>query len=155
MYRQNKALVELLSPVVESMDYELLGLEYHEGDRRAVLRVYIDSAQGIGVDDCAQVSQRLSTLLDVHDPVPSSYQLEVSSPGTDRPLFTLAQFARCVGSRARVRLQDRSADRHTFTGRIAGVEDDMVQIETADGLHVLLAEHIAWARLVPEYRSAG
>ncbi len=147
--------MNLLSPVVQSMDYELLGLEYHEGNRRAVLRVYIDSDQGIGVDDCAQVSRRLGTLLDVHDPLPGSYQLEVSSPGTDRPLFTLAQFARCVGSRARVRLQDRSTDRHTFTGRIEGVEDDAVRIETADGLHVLPAEHIGWARLVPDYRSAG
>ena len=152
MYRQNQSLVELLSPVVRAMGYEVLGLE-HGGNRGTpLLQLYIDSEQGIGLEDCSRVNSQVGALLDMRGPLGRNYRLEVSSPGLDRPLFTLEQFSRFVGQRARVKMRDRKDGRQTFTGRIEAVIDNAVRITTVDGEFTLLGDDIRWARLVPEYR---
>src|SRR5690606_9554818 len=103
MSRRTDDLKALLAPVIEAMGYEFWGLDYIQG-RGAVLRIFIDSENGITVDDCAAVSHQVSGVLDVEDPIPGEYNLEVSSPGMERPLYTLEQFAMYVGDQVQMRL---------------------------------------------------
>jgi ribosome maturation factor RimP len=145
-------LTRLTRSVVEPMGYELVGVEYFQrGQGSAVLRVYIDHENGITLDDCAAVSHQLSGVLDVEDPVPGHYDLEVSSPGLDRPLFTPAHYERFRGQRARVRLAAKLDGRRNFEGMLAGLREDSVLLDV-DGeiLHLPLVM-IESARLVPEF----
>jgi ribosome maturation factor RimP len=133
------------------MGYELVGVEYRRGGHGGLLRVYIDSDEGVTVDDCQAVSYQVSGLLDVEDPIPGQYTLEVSSPGADRLLFRRRDFERFAGSLVKVRL-DRPLDgRRRFRGRLEGLDGDHAVIEQ-DGQAVRLPlEQIDEARLVPEY----
>lgn len=123
MSRRTEQLQELLGPVVEAMGYEFWGLEFLQG-KGAILRVFIDHEEGIGVDDCAGVSHQISGVLDVEDPIPGEYNLEVSSPGMERPLFTLEQWARYTGDQAQVRLLAPVAGKRRFTAEIVGTEEE-------------------------------
>lgn len=94
----------LFEPVAQDLGLQLVGVEFHPGSH-AVVRVYIDrELGGVSVDDCADMSRAISALLDVEDPIPGQYTLEVSSPGFDRPLFKMSDFARFAGQAARIRL---------------------------------------------------
>ena len=104
MHRDKTALQNILAPSIEALGYELWGFVYVPQSRYSVLRVYIDSDKGITVSDCERVSRQLSAVLDVEDPLPGAYSLEVSSPGLDRPLFTLAHFERYLGAGVNVRV---------------------------------------------------
>ncbi len=149
MYRQNPVLVELLEPVVSSLGYELLGIEHFPRGQGSLLRIYIDSEDGISLDDCARVSDRVAGLLDVRDPIRGSYYLEVSSPGFDRPLFTLDQLKRFIGRRVHLRLHRKIDGRRRITGEVAAVDTDVVKIRV-DGTECLVpADMIDRAHLVP------
>jgi ribosome maturation factor RimP len=111
------------------MGYELVGVEYGGGPGNGRLRVYIDCEEGVTLDDCAAVSEQLSAALDVDDPIPDAYALEVSSPGVDRPLFERAHFERFRGSRVFVRLAVAQEGRKRFKGELIGVEDDLVVVD--------------------------
>jgi ribosome maturation factor RimP len=126
-------VTELLEPVVEGMGYELVGLEYHPNSKRGLLRLYIDAPDGIGVDDCARVSHQVSGVLDVEDPVPGEYLLEVSSPGLDRPIFKPADYDRFAGEIIRIRLHGLLEGRRKFRGRLGGRRGDSVIIEEETG----------------------
>lgn len=128
MYKQNQDLVNLLQPVVTAMGYELWGVEYFPKGKASVLRIYIENESGITLDDCTLVSRQLAGVLDVHDPIRGQYELEVSSPGLDRPLFTLEQFARYQGYQVKIRLRTKLEGRKNFTGRVDKVNDEMVRI---------------------------
>ncbi len=143
-------LYRLLTPAVTALGYELVGVEHLRQGRHSVLRLYIDSDSGVTVEDCARVSHQVSGVLDVEDPVRGEYSLEVSSPGLDRPLFSLAQFERFRGRQVRLVLATPRAGRRKFSGRLEGVRDGRVVVEV-DGEQLLfsLAE-IDRARLVPE-----
>ena len=123
MSRRTEQLKDMLAPAIEAMGFEFWGLEYLQG-RGAILRIFIDHEDGISVDDCAAVSHQVSGVLDVEDPIPGEYNLEVSSPGMERPLFTLEQWARYTGEKAQVRLLAPVAGKRRFTAEIAGVEDE-------------------------------
>ena len=97
MASKEQQLIEMLKPVVEALGYEFWGLEYIAQGKNSVLRIFIDGENGINVDDCAAVSRQVSGVMDVEDPISSEYNLEVSSPGLDRPIFTLEQFESIVG----------------------------------------------------------
>jgi len=125
------SLTALLEPVVEGLGYELVGVEYHPNGRRGLLRVYIDHAEGIGVDDCARVSHQVSGVLDVEDPLPGEYLLEISSPGLDRPVFKPADFQRFAGERVRLRLRGLVDGRRKYRGRLLGLRGETVLIEEA------------------------
>lgn len=153
MVRQDPLnLGDMLEPAIRSMGYELVGVEFQGGGKAGgLLRVYIDSEAGITADDCQQVSYQVSGILDVEDPIPGHYTLEISSPGLDRPLFRLADFERFAGAQVKVRLAFPVDGRRKFSGRLTGVEQDQVIIEQ-DGETVSLPfEQIEQARLVPEY----
>lgn len=129
MSRRSEKLQALLAPVVESMGFEFWGLEYIQG-RGAVLRVYIDHDDGISVDDCAEVSHQVSGVLDVEDPISGEFNLEVSSPGMDRPLFTLPQWQRYPGESVHVRLLAPVMGRRKMAAKIMGVEGDDLLLES-------------------------
>ena len=116
-------LQALLAPVVEALGYECWGLEFLSQGRHSLLRVYIDKADGILIEDCETVSRQVSGVLDVEDPISGEYTLEVSSPGMDRPLFTLEQFARYVGEQVKIKLRVPFERRRNFQGVLRGVEE--------------------------------
>ena len=146
-----QALNKLVAPLVEDLGYEFVGLEYHRHPKNAVLRIYIDREDGVGLEDCETVSRETAALLDVEDPIKGHYNLEVSSPGLDRPLFTLEQFHRFAGQQVKVTLFAPVDGRRRFQGPIIGITEDAVRIEQ-DGEEVALPlTGIAKARLVPDY----
>lgn len=144
-------LNELLQPLVEDLGYEFVGLEYNSNPKHAVLRIYIDRENGVGIEDCEVVSRETAALLDVKDPISSHYNLEVSSPGLDRPLFTPAHYRAFTGQEAQINLFAPQDGRRKFSGPILGADDDSVKIDQ-DGVEVTLDfDNIAKARLVPDY----
>ena len=121
--RENR-LRELLGPTVEALGFELWGVEHLAQGRHSVLRVYIERPEGISVDDCAAVSEQVSAVLDVEDPINGEYTLEVSSPGLDRRLFALAQYGRYLGETIDLRLRSPFEGRRKFRGLLKGVEQE-------------------------------
>ena len=120
-------LNELLQPLVEDLGYEFVGLEYNSNPKHAVLRIYIDHENGVAIEDCETVSRETAALLDVKDPIRSQYNLEVSSPGLDRPLFTprIIGSSRAVGTDNLFAPQD---GRRKFSGPILGADEDSVRL---------------------------
>ena len=120
----DSTLSQMTRRVVESMGYELVGVEYlGRGGDRAILRVYIDQEAGITLEDCAEVSHQLSGVLDVEDPIPGRYSLEVSSPGLNRPLVYPEHFERFRGHRVKLRLAEKVEGRRNLEGSLLGLAD--------------------------------
>ncbi len=126
---RNDKLAEMLRPAAEALGYEFWGLEYVNQGKHSVLRVYIEHENGITVDDCASVSHQISGILDVEDPISSQYSLEVSSPGLDRPLFTLAQFEQQTGNTISLRSQIAIDGRRKFKGKLISVTGERLTIQ--------------------------
>jgi ribosome maturation factor RimP len=155
----SERLTQLLEPVVNALGYELLLLEFSPHRGRANLRLYIDwldgGAAGIGLDDCEKVSREVAAALDVADPIPHAYRLEVSSPGLDRPLVKPAHFRRFCGAQVRVQTLVPVAGRQRFQGVLAQADETAVVLRTSEGsVRVPLAD-IERARLVPDFGSDG
>ena len=144
-------LNELLQPLVEDLGYEFIGLEYNPNPKHSLLRIYIDHENGVGIQDCETVSRETAALLDVKDPIRSHYNLEVSSPGLDRPLFTPAHFSEFTGSEVQINLFAPQDGRRKFSGPILSAGESSVSIEQ-DGSEVTLDyDNIAKAKLIPDY----
>ncbi|MCK5873174.1 MAG: ribosome maturation factor RimP [Alcanivoracaceae bacterium] len=142
MSRRSDEIQAMLQPVVESLGYEFWGLEYIQG-RGATLRIFIDrdSDEGVSVDDCALVSHQVSGVLDVEDPIPGEYNLEVSSPGMDRPLFTLEQWGRYIGEDIQIRLLAPVAGKRRLTATLTAIEGDDVLLDVkGEALRVPFAQ---------------
>lgn len=127
--KQVEKISKLLGPTVKALGYEFWGLEYIAQGKQSVLRIFIDSDEGITVDDCARVSHQVSGILDVEDPIQGEYNLEVSSPGLDRPLFYLPQYEAYVGHPVHIRLAVAENNRRNFTGILTGVQNGLVEVE--------------------------
>ncbi|MFK7956230.1 MAG: ribosome maturation factor RimP [Lysobacterales bacterium] len=142
----------LLSPLVEQLGYEWVGMEYHPHASNGILRVYIDHAEnGIGLEDCTRVSREISGLMDVNDPIKGHYNLEVSSPGMDRPLFTAEQFARFSGEQVKVTLHAPIDGRRKLRGVIGPVDGSQISV-LVDGETVQMDHSdVVKAKLVPEF----
>ncbi|GAA6144284.1 ribosome maturation factor RimP [Thalassolituus maritimus] len=145
-------LNELLAPVVESMGYTFWGLEYLSQGKDTVLRVFIDHENGINVDDCASVSRQISSVMDVEDPITQIYNLEVSSPGMDRPIFTLEQYTSLAGNIIDVRLRMAFDGRRKFKGQLIGVEQEDIVLRVDDNEYLLPVELIEKANVVPQFK---
>lgn len=144
-------LVTLLEPVVEDLGYELIWVQLAGGEGSQIVRVFIDHADGIDVDDCAKVSREISGVMDVEDPIPGNYTLEVSSPGLDRPLVKPAHFEQFAGQQIKLRTFAPSLEgRRRYTGLLKGVAGDEVEIEVDGELHAVPLDNIEIARLVPD-----
>lgn len=128
-------LHQSLEKLINSMGYELIGGEIQPQGRRFILRIYIDSPAGVSVDDCALVSNQVSAMLDVNDPFSSSYALEVSSPGFDRPLFEIKHFKQFIGKEVRIRLRKPLNNRRQYKGILQAVEGDLIYLLADDLQH--------------------
>jgi ribosome maturation factor RimP len=122
-------LIVLIEPLVERLGYELVELEYSAGRTSAVVRLFIDRPEGIKVEDCERASREAAALLDVEDPIPTAYTLEVSSPGFDRVLRKPAHFVRFAGERVFVELKVPRAGRRRYTGTLLAVDDVGITLE--------------------------
>ncbi|MFZ2727041.1 MAG: ribosome maturation factor RimP [Methylococcaceae bacterium] len=144
-------LVNLIEPIVEGLGYECVGVDYNPHPKNGLLRVYIDAEQGILVDDCSKVSHQLSAMLDVEDPIPANYSLEVSSPGADRPFFKVSQFEQFMGSNVTVNLFVAVDGRKRITGKIIQVEDEIISLQEGEKVFRVAFATMSKARLVPDY----
>ncbi len=150
MRAASRELHKLVESVVAAMGYELVGMEYLPRAGSALIRIYIDQAAGITLDDCEKVSHQVSGVFEVEDPITGPYTLEVSSPGLDRPLFNAAQFARYVGRDARVRLHAPVDGRRNFRGTIVSVAGEEVRMKVDGVEFALQASDVENANLVPD-----
>ena len=144
-------LQDLLQGSVEDLGCELWGIECQRVGRYLTVRLFIDKDGGVGVDDCADVSRQVSAVLDVEDPIADKYNLEVSSPGLDRPLFTLAQYTRYVGQEIVVHLRIPVADRRKWQGELAKIENDMITLIVDKQEQILAFGNIQKANVVPKF----
>ena len=122
-------VLSIINPSVHDLGYELLGVEYVSSGKRSILRLYIDSEEGIGVNDCEVVSRQVSVIMDVEDPISGHYNLEVSSPGAERPLFSIAHYMRFLGHDVRLRTYRPIEGRRNFTGAIGSVSEKSNALE--------------------------
>ena len=140
----------LIEPVVTGMGFELWGLEYLTQGRYSVLKIFIDSENGIDVDDCASVSRQVASLLDVEEPIKGKYTLEVSSPGMDRRLFSFEQFEVMKGSKVKLKLNKPFDGKKRFAGLLVGTEDKDVVLRVGEEETLFPYEMIDRAYVVPE-----
>ena len=122
----------MLRPAVEGLGYELVGIEHLPMGKHTVLRIYIDSPDGITVSDCSQVSHQVSGVLEVEEPIMGQFTLEVSSPGIDRPLFDFEQFKQFVGSKVKIKLYHAIEGRRKIVGLLDSIEGDDIIVLDAD-----------------------
>ena len=144
-------LTEMLTPSVEDLGYELVGIEYIRAGKHSTLRVYIDQEGGIVVDDCAAVSRQVSAIMDVEDPITNEYTLEVSSPGLERPLFSAAHYEAFAGETVKVQLRMPIQNRRRWKGIISSVDGEIICINV-DGVEERFAlSNIQKANIVPKF----
>ncbi|MGE3919462.1 MAG: ribosome maturation factor RimP [Gammaproteobacteria bacterium] len=148
MSKRLDILSELLAPIVTALGYEFWGCEYLSQGKHSLLRVYIDSDDGINVDDCAKVSMQISAVLDVEDPIKTEYSLEVSSPGLDRPFYTLEQIARYVGHKVRIKTRIPYEKRRNFLGNLVATQGNKVVVEVEKQQYELDFADVEKANLV-------
>jgi len=142
---------EMLQPVLSSQNCELVDVEYVKEGSNWYLRVYIDKAGGVTIDDCQAVSEQLSDLLDEKDPIPHSYFLEVSSPGIDRVLKKDSDFERFKGSKVDVSLYKSKNGRKKYTGELIGWDNDHLLIKENDEVLSFSRAEISVVRLAVEF----
>ena len=149
---KERELEALLAPTVQALGCEVWGLEYRpHGRGRTTLRLYIDSTNGVTIDDCERVSHQVGALLDVEDAIAQSYRLEVSSPGLDRVLFRAEQYQASIGQRVDVQLLVPFDGQRRFQGQLAGVEGEDVVLRVAEDEYLLPIEQIQRTRIVPDF----
>ena len=149
MATREQQIEEMLAPTVEALGFELWGLEYLSQGRHSLLRLYIEHENGISVDDCAAVSEQVSAVLDVEDPITGEYTLEVSSPGMDRLLFKLGQYPAYSGEEVDIRLRSAFEGRRKFKGILKGIEGEDVVVQVDDHEYLLPHSAIEKARVQP------
>ncbi|MBM7613703.1 ribosome maturation factor RimP [Alkaliphilus hydrothermalis] len=126
--RVEKLIEELVLPIVEKEDFELVDVEYKKEGPHRYLRVFIDKTGGITLDDCQNVSMALSDKLDELDPIEENYFLEVSSPGLDRPLKKDSDFDKFKGEAVEVKLYEPLMGQKVIEGELVGLVDDKIQL---------------------------
>ena len=154
-------IAALLAPTVESLGVQLLGIEYLPSPGGATLRLYLDvpeaeaESRHVTIEDCEAVSREVSAQLDVEDPITGNYTLEVSSPGIDRPLFTLAQFVRHQGESAKVVLRIPQEGRRRLQGPIVRIEGSGIVFLVDNAEMTVAFENVDKARIMPDWVALG
>ena len=144
-------VIELLEPTVKALGYELIDIDLKLGGSDGLLRLYINSDQGISLDDCSVVSEQVSALLDVEDLIPGQYRLEVSSPGTDRVLRTEQHLLQFAGQRVKIQTHELINGRKRFAGELKGMRDELVVVDI-DGNEIEIPfDKVKRARLAPRF----
>jgi len=159
------ALAQRFNTVLADLGLECLGVEFSPSQGQSTLRIYLDIPDGVaaadgerrevGIEDCEAASRELSALLDVEDPIPGHYVLEVSSPGIDRPLFTAAQFARVVGQEVKVLLRAPLEGRRRLRGKLLAVEGEHISLEAEGRTFAFEHAQVESARVVPDWMALG
>lgn len=144
-------LQEMLQGSVEDLGCELWGVECQRSGRFMTVRLFIDKEGGVSVDDCADVSRQVSAILDVEDPIADKYNLEVSSPGLDRPLFTLPQYERFIGEDITIHLRIPVSDRRKWQGKLEKIENDMVTLIVDGQPQIFVFGNIQKANIIPKF----
>ena len=147
MHIQNQNLLDLFEPEITAMGFELLGIELIKNGHISLLRVYIDKFEGVNIDDCVLVSQQLTGLLDVKDPIKGQYNLEVSSPGIDRPLFTDEQLKKHIGHVVMIKLREKYRGKRKITGVLEAVNNLEIIIKCNENNEKIPSELIDKAKL--------
>jgi ribosome maturation factor RimP len=142
-------LLQLLEPTIAGLGYELADLEVNLGGKHGMLRLFIDKPDGIGLDDCEKVSLAVGALLDIEDPLPGHYDLEVSSPGLDRKLTKIEHFQRFKGETVKVQMRFPIEGRRRFRGTLVSSDEENIVVEVDGVSHTLPVATIDTARLVP------
>jgi ribosome maturation factor RimP len=146
-------LEQLIAPVLNVLGFELVGCRFVSEFGRQTLRIFIDGPEGVTVDDCTQVGRQINAVLAVNSSVGQSYDVEVSSPGLDRPLFTLAHFQRFIGQQVKLSLREPLSGRRNFTGKLVSADASGNVVIHMDEQDVTLAfDNIEKANLVPDLR---
>lgn len=146
-----ESIEELVTPVIHENRLELVDVEYKKEGKNWFLRIYIDKEGGVTVDDCTRVSREIEDLIDVEEVVPSSYVLEVSSPGLDRPLKREKDFLRFKGKRAHVTTYTPIHEQKSFKGTIRDFQDDTLFLDIDSQPVEIPKSQIAKARLEIEF----
>ena len=161
-----QALAQRFSTVLADLGLECLGVEFFPSQGQGTLRVYLDIPEGaapgadgqrreVGIEDCETASRELSALLDVEDPIPGHYVLEVSSPGLDRPLFTAAQFARVLGQDVKVLLRAPLEGRRRLRGKLVTVDGEHLVLEAEGKVFAFDHGQVESANVVPDWVALG
>src|SRR5215469_6284692 len=151
-----QTLAQRFTEVLADLGLECIGVEFNPSQGQSTLRVYIDTeGREVTVDDCEAASRELSAMLDVEDPIPGHYVLEVSSPGIDRPLFTATQFAKVVGQEVKLLLKAPLEGRRRLRGKVASVEGDQIALEAEGKVFEFGHDAVESARIVPDWVALG
>ena len=148
---QARTVAGLVGPGGRGSWLSMLGNRVLSQGRHSLLRIYIDKEGGVLVEDCEIVSRQISGVLDVEDPIAAEYTLEVSSPGMDRPLFTLEQFALHAGEQVKIKLRSPFDGRRNFQGLLRGVEEQDVVVHVEDHEYLLPIDLIDKANIIPTF----
>ena len=132
MKRSETTITKLIEPTVVALGLQLWGIKHNQRGKYSLLRVYIESEEGVTIDDCEKVSRQINTILDVEEPIMGEYDLEVSSPGLDRPLFSSEQFEQFTGSDVKVRLRCLVDGKRKLNGSIENVSGDEIVLRVDD-----------------------
>jgi ribosome maturation factor RimP len=150
------ALAQRFTEVLADLQLECLGVEFSPSQGQSTLRVYLDAeGREVTLDDCESASRELSAMLDVEDPIPGHYLLEVSSPGIDRPLFTAGQFAKVVGQEVKLLLKAPLEGRRRLRGKVASVEGEQIALEAEGKVFQFGHDAVESARIVPDWVALG
>ncbi|MEZ7863250.1 MAG: ribosome maturation factor RimP [Aeromonadaceae bacterium] len=144
-------LTEMLESPIESLGFELWGIEFVRAGKHSTLRVFIDHANGITVENCAEVSHQVSSILDVEDPISTEYNLEVSSPGMDRLLFKPSQYEKYLGEQVSLTLRMAVNNRRKYKGVITRIEGEMLTLVVDGNEETVAFANIQQANLVPNF----
>ncbi|HWU76981.1 MAG TPA: ribosome maturation factor RimP [Rhodanobacter sp.] len=163
-----QALAQRFNEVLADLELECLGVEFTPSHGQSTLRVYVhlldkDAAdegvdgerREVGIEDCESASRELSALLDVEDPIPGHYVLEVSSPGIDRPLFNAVQFAKVVGQEVKVVLRAPLEGRRRLRGKLVSVQNEQIVLEGEGKVFEFEHALVESARVVPDWVALG
>lgn len=145
----------LLEPTISGLGYELLGIDRARAGEAQLLRLYIDRPEGITLEDCERVSRQVSDVLEVEQAMRGEFTLEVSSPGVDRPLFTLDQHRRYLGEHVRLRLRNLVNGRRRVSGRLTEVTGDALILDLDGAAFVVPFSDVDRSRLIPAWEQGS
>lgn len=151
-----QALAQRFTEVLADLGLECIGVEFTPSQGQSTLRVYLDTeGREVNLDDCEAASRELSAMLDVEDPIPGHYVLEVSSPGIDRPLFTAAQFAKVAGGEVKILLKAPLEGRRRLRGKVVSVNGERISLEAEGKTFEFDHDAVESARVVPDWVALG
>ncbi len=142
---------EIIAPVADELGYILWDVEFVKEGTRHILRITIDSPEGINIDDCEKMHRAIDPVLDEADPIENAYYLEVSSPGLERELRTDAHIQACIGERVEVKLYAPIDNVKSFVGELLGFEDGKITVKTDVSEKIFDKKDIAKIRTIYEF----